>query len=713
MPSRLFCFHFYPNIKMPLSPYLNIATRAISSAGKILIRCMGRLDPLGAKKKYQFTLIDEAKLECEQHISGILLEAYPEHMIQGEEVVESKDSESDFQWLVKPLDGTTNFSRALPFFALSVALQQDGETLVGLIYDPVRNELFAAARGEGAWVNKQRIRTTEHVNLSEAVFGVGLSWEESPEERCKHQSNKLVSTLAETRKSGCADLDLAYVAAGRMDGWWSCELKASDMAAGALLVAEAGGVVSDLAGKSGYLESGSMLATSMSLREDVVALHKAEAAKEDLKSRAATGEAPESARTPSADEHFNRRDQEEGDANRYPASGHDQKQYGRRSDRGSGYPHRQQESGNTRRSPRPFNKRSNWEPREGAPGSGNERFASGYSDRGYQGNRDQSDRRGNRRQDWSPRQNESGNTRGSPRPYGNRPGWEPRDRAPGSGNERFASGHSDRGYQGNRDQSDRRGNRRQDWSPRHNESGNTRGNPRFGNRPGWEPHVGTPVSGNERFSSGYSDRGHPDSRGNRRQDWSPRHNESGNTRRSPRSFGNKPGWEPRDRPPRTGNERFASGYSDRGRPPARGRPDNRDRPDNRGRPDRRGDRSSDRPHLRDESGNTRRDSRPFANKPEWEPREKTPGTSDSRPASEGSGHVRPKKEAQEASALPLAGKRSETKHGSEKHVLKKQQPASPDLASILPPGVAQGTKAHDSTKKPKPEKAVDDKNATS
>jgi myo-inositol-1(or 4)-monophosphatase len=235
---------------------LNIAVRAARRAGSIINRASldgGGLE-VRAKQKNDFvTQVDRA---AEQEIIDIVHKAYPDHAILAEESGAS-DGKAEYQWVIDPLDGTTNFIHAFPQYCVSIAIRHRGELAHGVVYDPNRNELFTASKGRGAFLNDRRIRVSKCLRLGDALVGTGFPFKEvSRVDLYVKQLRNIMTSSAGVRRAGAAALDLAYVACGRLDAFWEMGLSPWDMAAGALLIQEAGGLVGDLKGDAGYLESG-------------------------------------------------------------------------------------------------------------------------------------------------------------------------------------------------------------------------------------------------------------------------------------------------------------------------------------------------------------------------------------------------------------------------------------------------------------------------
>ncbi len=241
---------------------LNIATRAARAAGDIILRNVDKLDRLKVEVKAQNDFVTQVDLKAEEVIIETLRQAYPDHGIIAEENGRFNE-DSEYQWIIDPLDGTTNFLHGFPQFAVSIGLQHKGRLSIAVVYDPVKNELFTAARGEGAQLNGRRLRTTEQKGLKGALLGTGFPFKHPQHLDTYLATFKAVHPhAAGIRRAGSAALDLAYVAAGRLDGFWELGLNAWDMAAGVLLIREAGGIVTDFSGEGNYLETGNVIAAA-------------------------------------------------------------------------------------------------------------------------------------------------------------------------------------------------------------------------------------------------------------------------------------------------------------------------------------------------------------------------------------------------------------------------------------------------------------------
>jgi myo-inositol-1(or 4)-monophosphatase len=243
-----------------MHPMLNIAIRAARSAGNIIVRYVDRVDTLSVSSKQRNDFVTEVDRMAEQEIVSILRRAYPGHGILAEEGG-SREGRDDYLWVIDPLDGTTNFVHGFPQYAVSIALKHKGRLDQAVIYDPLRQELFTASRGVGAQLNSRRIRVTKRKGLEGALLGTGFPFREQQHlDAYLGMFKALFPDTAGIRRAGAASLDLAYVAAGRLDGFWEIGLSEWDMAAGALIIREAGGVVTDFAGGDDYLSTGNVVA---------------------------------------------------------------------------------------------------------------------------------------------------------------------------------------------------------------------------------------------------------------------------------------------------------------------------------------------------------------------------------------------------------------------------------------------------------------------
>ncbi len=242
-----------------MHPMLNTAIKAARRAGNVINRASLDLGQLTIGVKQQNDFVTEVDRAAEATIIETLREVYPSHAILAEESGLSEQT-SEFQWIIDPLDGTTNFIHGFPQYAISIALAHKGVLTQAVVYDPNRNELFTATKGGGAFLNDKRIRVSKCVKLEASLLGTGF-----PYRVFDHVDTylaifkEMTKRTAGIRRPGAASLDLAWVACGRIDGFWEFGLSPWDMAAGALLILEAGGLVSDLAGDSNYLQTGNIV----------------------------------------------------------------------------------------------------------------------------------------------------------------------------------------------------------------------------------------------------------------------------------------------------------------------------------------------------------------------------------------------------------------------------------------------------------------------
>lgn len=245
-----------------MHPMLNIAVKAARRAGSLINRAAleGGFE-VHAKNRNDFvTQVDKA---AENAIIDIIRRAYPEHSFLAEESGASAGAQPEFLWVIDPLDGTTNYIHGFPQYCVSIALEHKGVLTQAVVYDPAKNELFTASRGRGAFLDDRRMRVTKCAQLADALVGTGFPFKEFERiDRYMRQLRMLMSTAAGVRRAGAAALDLAYVAAGRLDAFWETGLSRWDMAAGALLIQEAGGLVSDLDGTAEFLDRGEIAAAT-------------------------------------------------------------------------------------------------------------------------------------------------------------------------------------------------------------------------------------------------------------------------------------------------------------------------------------------------------------------------------------------------------------------------------------------------------------------
>ena len=255
-----------------MHPMLNIAVKAARRAGAIINRASQDIGTLTIKSKHFNDFVSEVDVAAERAIIETLKDAYPTHGFLGEESG-STSYQSDFICIIDPLDGTTNFLHGFHQYCVSIALQHKGEITQAVIYEPNRNDLYTATKGRGAFLNDKRIRVSKCHKLQDALIGTGFPFRDF--KYLNDYLNMFKSMIQKTtgiRRAGSAALDLAYVASGALDGFWEIGLSPWDIAAGGLLIQEAGGIVTDLSGQTGWLESGNILVASPKIHDDMQSL---------------------------------------------------------------------------------------------------------------------------------------------------------------------------------------------------------------------------------------------------------------------------------------------------------------------------------------------------------------------------------------------------------------------------------------------------------
>ncbi|BAC93516.1 inositol monophosphate family protein [Vibrio vulnificus YJ016] len=258
-------FYLFFNIRWEnrMHPMLNIAIRAARKAGNHIAKSLENVEKIESTLKGTNDFVTNVDKEAETIIIDTIKSSYPEHCIVAEEngLINGKDK--DVQWIIDPLDGTTNFVKGLPHFAVSIAVRIKGKTEVACVYDPMLNELFTAQRGAGAQLNNARIRVKQPKDLQGAIIATGFPFKQKQhsESYFKIMSAMFVE-VADFRRAGSAALDLCYVAAGRVDGYFELGLKPWDIAAGELIAREAGAIITDFAGGTEYIKSGNVVASS-------------------------------------------------------------------------------------------------------------------------------------------------------------------------------------------------------------------------------------------------------------------------------------------------------------------------------------------------------------------------------------------------------------------------------------------------------------------
>ena len=252
-----------------MHPTLNIAVKAARRAGSIITRASEDIGSLTVNDKSYNDFVTEVDLASEKEIIRVLKASYPEHAFLGEET--GLSHQADNIWIIDPLDGTTHFLHGFPQYCISIALEQKGEITQAVIYDPNRNDLFTATKGQGAYLNQRRMRVSNKSKLKESILGTGFPFRDFQHLPVYLKIfEEVVRGTSGVRRPGSAALDLAYVAAGWFDGFFEINLSKWDIAAGGLLVTEAGGIVSDFSEKDGWLESGNIVATNPKIYEPLI-----------------------------------------------------------------------------------------------------------------------------------------------------------------------------------------------------------------------------------------------------------------------------------------------------------------------------------------------------------------------------------------------------------------------------------------------------------
>ena len=257
----------------PQSALITVMVNAARKASIRLKRDYGEVDQLQVSKKGPADFVTAADIRTEKILREELLRARPNFGFLMEEAGEQLGADTHRRWIIDPIDGTTNFVHGIAQFAISIAAEENGEFTAGLIFDPIGEELFWAERGQGAYLNDRRIRVSSRAMMAQSLFATGIPFmgrgKEEDHDKFLAEMKAVMSVSAGIRRFGSAALDLAYVAAGRFDGFWESGLQPWDMAAGILIVREAGGLVSDLSGRDRMFESGSIVAANPHLQQDL------------------------------------------------------------------------------------------------------------------------------------------------------------------------------------------------------------------------------------------------------------------------------------------------------------------------------------------------------------------------------------------------------------------------------------------------------------
>lgn len=252
-----------------MHPMLNIGIRAARAAGDHIVRYMDRIEGMSITSKGRNDFVTEVDKQAELIIIDIIHKAYPQHSILAEE--SGEQGKGEYKWIIDPLDGTTNYLHGFPHFAVSIALEHKGELDQAVVYDPLKQELFTASKGGGAYLDNRRIRVSQRKSLEGALLGTGFPFRDHDKLDVFLETFRAFFPMtAGIRRAGVASLDLAYVACGRLDGFWEFGLYEWDIAAGALLIQEAGGFITDLSGNENYMTCGDILTANTSLHSELL-----------------------------------------------------------------------------------------------------------------------------------------------------------------------------------------------------------------------------------------------------------------------------------------------------------------------------------------------------------------------------------------------------------------------------------------------------------
>lgn len=258
-----------------LSPALNVMVAAARKAGRKLIRDFGELENLQVSMKGPADFVSSADKRTEAILVEELQKARPHYGFVLEEAGIIDGPDKTHRFIIDPIDGTTNFLHSVPHFAISIGLERDGQMASAVIFNPITDELYTAERGQGAYLNDKRLRVAARKNLSECIFATGIPFlGRGDHQLFQSELSRMMAATAGIRRFGAASLDLAYVAAGRFDGYWEWDLKPWDLAAGLLLVKEAGGVITDRNGGATMLQSGNVVAANEAMHPQLLKLLK-------------------------------------------------------------------------------------------------------------------------------------------------------------------------------------------------------------------------------------------------------------------------------------------------------------------------------------------------------------------------------------------------------------------------------------------------------
>lgn len=251
---------------------LNIAIQAARQASKVILRYVDQMDKVQVSEKSENDFVTQVDQQSEAIIINEIRKSYPNHPMLAEESGDIPGKQTDFCWIIDPLDGTRNFKHGFSHFCISIALMIRNQPEIGVVYDPIRQDLFTATRGQGAYLNSRRIRVSQTKKLQSALIGTGFPILKSDATTYFQQFETVFMQCADIRRTGSAALDLAYVAAGKLDGFWQSGLQIWDIAAGALMIKEAGGAITDFHDGDTYLHQGQVLAGNLKIHKALICL---------------------------------------------------------------------------------------------------------------------------------------------------------------------------------------------------------------------------------------------------------------------------------------------------------------------------------------------------------------------------------------------------------------------------------------------------------
>ena len=254
---------------------MNVMVKVCRKASKIIIRDFGEIENLQVSVKGPGDFVTASDKKVEKIIIEELQKARPNYSVLSEEIGEIKNNE-EFKWIIDPIDGTANFLHGIPHFAISIGLEHNKEIICGIIYDPIKDEMFTAEKGNGSYINNQRMRVSSRQKLKDCIIFTDGPENKNLNDESLMEVYKKISSKVDIpiRKLGCGSLDMAYVAAGRCDGFWSKNLNYWDIAAGIILVKEAGGFVTDYSGEAKYIENKTILVTNSKISNEMLEILK-------------------------------------------------------------------------------------------------------------------------------------------------------------------------------------------------------------------------------------------------------------------------------------------------------------------------------------------------------------------------------------------------------------------------------------------------------